>query len=230
MVSIMHLLIFLLAPVAVLACEGDCIIDITNQYLIQYSPVVINTFQTMANLIDAKIIPPSSRRQDSISYFTPALHAYNKTAYAGLEHAIFPSYFHGKCQDANGINPPGCPNPDCPKVCGTPGSMVHFYPKLCSIVFEQTRSLLTNLTSPGSKTYKQMEAMVLADASKGKRRALSKVSRFAKLQARGTTNAKTTFASIMKSFPQTMEDTCGGPSLSQCSWEQPMKTFILQYP
>ncbi|OJA19198.1 hypothetical protein AZE42_10786 [Rhizopogon vesiculosus] len=32
-----------------------------------------------------------------------------------LETAIFPRYFHGKCQDANGVDAPGCPNPDCPK-------------------------------------------------------------------------------------------------------------------
>ncbi|KAF9225909.1 hypothetical protein BS17DRAFT_750365 [Gyrodon lividus] len=231
MVSTTHLLTFLVAPVAVLACEGECIIGITNMFLDLYSSTIYNIFQNMASLSDPlSLCLPSTHSESAQPYFTPVLNTYNKTAYPGLEHAIFPSYFHGKCQDANGVNPPGCPNPDCSKVCGTPGSMVHFYTKLQTIVFDQTRGLLTNLTSPGSKTYKQVQAKVLADASKGQQRALSKVSRFAKLQARGTTKAQKDLQNIMKKFPAMMMNACGGPSLSQCSWEAFMKQFILQYP
>ena len=61
-----------------------------------------------------------------------------------METAIFPSYFHGKCQ-VNGVNPPGCPNPDCPVVCGTPGSLVHFFPTLRGIAYNQTRKRLDDL-------------------------------------------------------------------------------------
>ncbi|KIK98591.1 hypothetical protein PAXRUDRAFT_664190 [Paxillus rubicundulus Ve08.2h10] len=250
MVLTIHLLAFLIAPVAVLACEGECIIGITNEFLNLYSSPISNALQNMASLsnlspylpnihngdvhqadqIDAKIVPPSGRRQDAISYFTPVLTAYNKTAYTELRDAIFPGYFHGKCQNANGVDPPGCPNPDCAKVCGTPGSLVHFYDTLEMIVFNQTRGLLTDLTSPGSKTYKQVQAMVLADASKGERRALSKVPRSAKLPTRGTTKARKNLQDIMKNFPAMMMNVCGGDDLSQCSWETDMKRFILQYP
>ncbi|KAF8842957.1 hypothetical protein BDN67DRAFT_965130 [Paxillus ammoniavirescens] len=230
MVLKLHLIAFLIAPVAVLACEGECIIGITNEFLNLYSSPITNALQNMADQINAKIVPPSGRRQDAISYFTPVLTAYNKTAYPELRDAIFPRYFHGKCQDANGVDPPGCPNPDCPKVCGTPGSLVHFYGILETIVFNQTCGLLTNLTSPGSKSYKQVQAMVLADASKGQRRALSKVSRFARVRSRGTTKAQKDLRDIMKGFPAMMMNACGDHGLSQCSWETDMKRFILKYP
>ena len=45
----------------------------------------------------------------------PVTDAYKSDAYNGMETAIFPSYFHGKCQQ-DGVDPPGCPNPDCPVV------------------------------------------------------------------------------------------------------------------
>ena len=91
--------------------------------------------------------------------------AYHKQAYKGMENAIFPSYFHGKCLDETGVTPPGCPNPDCPIVCGTPGSLVHFFPKLRYIAFNQTYHLLQKLSTPGSETYQQVEDMVLQAAS-----------------------------------------------------------------
>lgn len=156
--------------------------------------------------------------------------AYNKVSYNGLERAIFPSYFHGKCLYANGSVPNGCPNPDCPVVCGTPGSMVHFFPKLTQIVFHQVSGQVTNLTSPGTKVYQQVKKMVLADAQKTRGRALSRIPRSAKLQARGTTATEKQFRAIMKDFPTLMLAACGGSDLSQCCWETYMKTFILKYP
>ncbi|KAH7886874.1 hypothetical protein F5I97DRAFT_1067994 [Phlebopus sp. FC_14] len=225
-----RLLTLILAPVAILACEGDCIVGITNKFLALYYPIIFETLQITANQIVANTIPPSARREKPITYFTFVLTTYNQTAYPALEHAIFPGYFHGKCQDANGMNPPGCPNPDCPKVCGTPGSLVHFYTTLQNIVFSQTRGLLTNLTSPGSPTYKHIEKMVLADARQGQRR----ISRFSKVgrnqvDARGSTNAKKSFEDSIGKLPSTMTNLCG-VNLSRCSWEREMKHFILQYP
>ena len=167
-------------------------------------------------------MPPENRRQNAISYFTPVFHAYDKVSYDGLEHAIFPSYFHGKCLDANGTVPKGCPNPDCPVVCGTPGSMVHFFPKLTQIVFDETSKQVTNITSPGTKTYQRVKKMVLADAQKTRRRS-------AKLRARATTGEKR-FRAIMKEFPTMILAACGGSELSQCRWETYMKKFILRYP
>ncbi|RPD61479.1 hypothetical protein L227DRAFT_574555 [Lentinus tigrinus ALCF2SS1-6] len=103
--------------------------------------------------------------------------AYEKQSYSGMEDAIFPSFFHGKCLDDDGNTPPGCPNPDCPVVCGTPGSMVHFYSKLRYIAFNQTYHLLEALAAPGSDTYQKVEDMVMAAAKQSpqKRRIYSRV-------------------------------------------------------
>lgn len=81
-----------------------------------------------------------------------------------METAIFPHYFHGKCA-RNGVDPPGCPNPDCPVVCGTPGSMVHFFPTLRFIAYNETRTRLEAAVAPGSDAYQQIEQNVLSAAN-----------------------------------------------------------------
>lgn len=48
MVSTMLLAALLVTPLAVLACEGECIVKITQKYLSQYSPIAINVLQEMA--------------------------------------------------------------------------------------------------------------------------------------------------------------------------------------
>ncbi|KAG9313490.1 hypothetical protein JVU11DRAFT_5815 [Chiua virens] len=227
MVSTVQLITFLAIPLVVLGCEGECIVGITKEYISLYSSVYLGVFQGMANQIDAQIIPPDNRRQDAISYFTPIIAAYNKASYDGLEHAIFPSYFHGKCLWPNGTVPNGCPNPDCPVVCGTPGSMVHFFPKLTQIAFDQVSGKLTNLTSPKSKAYQQLKKMVLSDAQKMEPRSTS---RSATLKARRTATTEKKLRAIMKTFPTMMMSACGGSNLAQCCWEEYMKKFILQYP
>ncbi|OAX38263.1 hypothetical protein K503DRAFT_850088 [Rhizopogon vinicolor AM-OR11-026] len=230
------ILSFLQAPAAVTACEGECIIGITSAFLGHYTSAVFTTLQTMANQINTQLIPVPARQQNPTQYFDPVLEAYNLIAYVDLETAIFPRYFHGKCQDANGVDPPGCPNPDCPRVCGTPGSLVHFYPTLTSIVFNQTTGLLANLTTPGSKTYNQVLQAVMSDANEGQRKRLENLSRIMPLRSRGTIEARGIsdtqhgLKNIMQKLPSIMLHACGGSGLSLCSWEQPMKEFILQYP
>jgi len=230
MVSTMLLATLLVTPLAVLACEGECIVKITQEYLTQYSPITINVLQDMADKIDAQIVPPANRRENSISYFTPVFNTYHRVAYDGLEHAIFPSYFHGKCLYPNGTVPNGCPNPDCPVVCGTPGSMVHFFPVLTRLVFDHICGQLTNITSPKSKTFREVQKMVLADVQKTPQKAPSRVSNSARGQASARTAAKKRFRAIMKEFPTMFLDQCGGWNLSQCTWEAYMKPFILQFP
>ncbi|KAG1729247.1 hypothetical protein EDB19DRAFT_1743915 [Suillus lakei] len=233
---ILPMLSLLLAPVAVTACEGDCIVDITNEYLNRYENILITALQNLATQISEQLVPAASRRENPIVYFAPVLKAYNLTAYDSLEKAIFPSYFHGKCQDANGVNPPGCPNPDCPKVCGTPGSMVHFYPILVKIVFDCTTNVLGNLTEPGSKSYGQIQQTVMADVEKGQMKRMENLSRIMPLRSRAAIQARSTHSiqqglkKIMEELQPTMLKTCGGSNLSFCTWEQPMKEFILQYP
>ena len=112
------------------------------------------------------LIPSHPPVSTSRTYLEPILTAYHKAAYQGLETAIFPHYFHGKCLDASGKEPDGCPNPDCPIVCGTPGSLVHFFPKLRYIAFNQTYHQLQELSTPGNSAYEQVEQAVLAAAKK----------------------------------------------------------------
>ncbi|KAJ7869140.1 hypothetical protein B0H14DRAFT_2727897 [Mycena olivaceomarginata] len=69
---------------------------------------------------------------------------YNKISNETLYRALFPGWFHGKCLDAKGNEPKGCPNYDCSIRCGTPGSMIHFYYDFYRISFATT-----NTTSPG---------------------------------------------------------------------------------
>ncbi|KAG1846079.1 hypothetical protein DFJ58DRAFT_843600 [Suillus subalutaceus] len=131
--------------------------------------------------------------------------------------------------DANGVNPPGGPNPDCPKVCGTPGSMVHFYPTLIKIVFDETTNLLANLTAPGTKPYNQITTNGLwRTSTRGRRKRMENLSRI--MPARSTHSIQQGLKKIMKELRGRPVETCGGSNLSFCSWEQPMKEFILQYP
>lgn len=65
-------------------------------------------------------------QSSELQYLQPIYDCIDASAFNETLTAVFPGKFHGKCQ-INGVNPPGCPNPDCPVVCGTPGSMVHFY-------------------------------------------------------------------------------------------------------
>ncbi|KZT07090.1 uncharacterized protein LAESUDRAFT_699481 [Laetiporus sulphureus 93-53] len=159
--------LLLSVPATVSACEGECIVGITNAFLGNYTPVVEAVMNDLNQQICANSsIPPNN-------YLSPIYDAYKMQAYHGMENAIFPSYFHGKCQQ-DGVNPPGCPNPDCPVVCGTPGSMVHFYSQLRYIAFNQTRHLLETLVAPGSNTYQQVEH-ALMKADQGHSRRMSRV-------------------------------------------------------
>lgn len=86
-----------------------------------------------------------------------------------MQNTIFTTFFHGKCQDpVTNIDPEGCPNPDCPVVCGTPGSMVHFYPVLRYRAFNSTVNLWNDIINPDSTSYKLVERAVLGAAASSK--------------------------------------------------------------
>lgn len=192
-----------------------------------------------------------------MSFFQPILTTYYDTSYDDMRTAIFPSYFHGKCQ-RNGVEPQGCPNPNCPVVCGTPGSLVHFFPTLRFIAFKSTRDTLQRLCSPSSDEYKKTEHTVARAAtttrkSGSKQRRLSTFSDGAALGvgelAHGVSPGKNfqymrkreedvgkAFKEIMRQVPDLLEQVCGGKptedasALPDCSWEEAMKAFILTYP
>ena len=174
-----------------------------------------------------------------MNYLSPITKAYQSDAYNGMETAIFPSYFHGKCQQ-DGIDPPGCPNPDCPVVCGTPGSLVHFYGKLRYIAFNQTRHLLDALTTPGSDAYNQVEQNIF-DAAKSRRmiRIYERTSPYGTVPlflTKREDDMKSQLKKIMDSIGPMLLSTCGGlddgetNGLPDCSWEQAMKEYILTFP
>ena len=193
-----------------------------------------------------------------MSFFHPILTTYYDTSYDDMRTAIFPSYFHGKCQQ-DGVEPQGCPNPDCPVVCGTPGSLVHFFPTLRFIAFKSTRDTLQRLCSPSSEEYKKTERAIIRAAtttrkSGSKQRRVSIFSDAAAQEAgrelaqgvppgknirylrKREEDVEKEFKEIMGQVPVLLEEMCGGKptedtsALPDCSWEEAMKAFILTYP
>jgi len=233
-------------PFHAFACEGECIVGVTKVFLNSYSTPVYNIFNTIANQIEQSIIPSHSRTESSLDYISPILSGYEQQCYAGMETAIFPSYFHGKCQDQNGALPQGCPNPDCPVVCGTPGSLVHFYSKLRRIAFSQTQQLLTNLSKPDSDTYKAVESTVLKYINKPIPRMIRRrrdlpfaLDQESSPLAKRAEDAKGKLRTIMDRVPSTLEVLCGGISsndggsddeLVNCSWKTNITGYILKFP
>lgn len=189
--------------------------------------------------------PPPFR---TINYLRPILDAYDNGAYDGMENAIFPSYFHGKCL-RNGVTPPGCPNPDCDVVCGTPGSLVHFYSTLRYIAFNQTLHGLQALATPGTDAYNQVERAVLnsvhqaQDQNPGPNEGFilrrdGRLSRYEVSYARRSDDddVRSQLRSVMANLPSVLERVCGGTGggetkgLPDCSWTVAMKEYILTFP
>ncbi|KAH9941812.1 uncharacterized protein BXZ73DRAFT_88218 [Epithele typhae] len=240
------LLALLAVPVTVLACEGDCIVGVTNAWLRNYTHPIRIVFSDIANQI-SDLIPNHPLPTTTFTYLSPILDAYNNQAYHGMETAIFPHYFHGKCLDASGREPNGCPNPNCPIVCGTPGSMVHFFPKLRYIAFNETYHLLQALSTPGTETYDAVERAVLDAADKDPKRAARRGLPPPASWARSLASAnpapgsrrpdiKAGLRNIMQQVHALLEETCGGSGveatngLPRCSWEKEMKEYILTFP
>jgi len=175
-----------------------------------------------------------------------------------MKTAIFPSYFHGKCQ-RNGVDPAGCPNPDCPVVCGTPGSLVHFFPKLRFIAFNHTRNTMQRLCSPGNEAYDRSEHAVVQAAARPRgygyarrrvpwfeyavtgaggelARSAAQGRNLSYARKRNDESVKKGFEKIMKQTTDLFEEACGGrasedgKALPKCSWEGSMKSYILTFP
>ena len=132
-------------------------------------------FDIQGNQIASELLPPNSRPSDPSTLLQPILSAYSNVSYNNLETAIFPSFFHGKCQrfSKDGQDPPGCPDPDCPVVCGTPGSMVHFYSTLRFIAFNSTSTTMETLMKPGSDAFSKVETLVKAAGGHASKRDLN---------------------------------------------------------
>ncbi|KAJ4490217.1 hypothetical protein J3R30DRAFT_47702 [Lentinula aciculospora] len=244
-----------LFPLSASACEGPCITNTTDKYIEKFTTPV-KTLLGYTNIkIASRFYIPSTA--DCASHLQDA---YHKVAYASLENAIFPSYFHGKCEQhtANGtlVNPPGCPNPDCPVVCGTPGSMVHFFPVLRNITVTTHEEIFALLTKQDSASFQDVKTCVLnampakkcpnKDASHTTRsfsrlfaarfpRSLARGS-FTGLSRRETCFDDATFEKdlhdvLQAGMVQMWPDVCDAHNeYAKCNWEKEMKAFILQFP
>jgi len=252
----MFALLFWLSILAIpaRACEGECIVAITQAFVGNYSVSVQGVFAEAAANV-ARVILPTHSTATASKLIEPLLDAYERGAYDVMEKGIFPSYFHGKCQ-VNGVDPAGCPNPDCPVVCGTPGSMVHFYSVLQEIAFNVTSTGLIDVCASSSKTYQTLENAVLHElrTESPRRRSLrsahaarhlaphifarpfvsSETMQTGGLQKRREVTeaqAKAHLRSVCRGMVVSLEKGCGGKAkLPNCSWEQGMKAFILSFP
>ena len=171
-----------------------------------------------------------------------------------MENAIFKSYFHGKCEDpTTGKDPAGCPNPDCPVVCGTPGSIVHFYSKFRSLAFDATVHLFDEITEPSSAAYQKFEKGVISATSSGfssgNRQRVVRFMREADWSAKPwvgfdknknikyrAEDIRERLQMILRQFPSKLKAICGGNGagdsneLRSCSWEAEFKQYILSFP
>ncbi|KAF9482315.1 hypothetical protein BDN70DRAFT_853562 [Pholiota conissans] len=235
---------FLVQTGIVFACEGECIVSITKAFVGNYSGPVNTAMTQMANTLAARVGPYNLNNVPAISFLAPFIDEYNRRAYDYMENAIFPSYFHGKCQNpATGIDPPGCPNPDCPVVCGTPGSMIHFYPKLRYISFDATAGLVDDIAKRGSPAYKQVLKLLTSAAASSNpaRRTLFRFKRFEEAEdhehlQRREVDADQWLHPASKEFRPALAAACGGNpnakanGLPNCSWEDSFKSYILSFP
>lgn len=183
---------------------------------------------------------------------------YNRRAYDYIETAIFKDYFHGKCEDPDtGIDPPGCPKSDCDVVCGTPGSMVHFYSKLRYLAFDANIDLFSDIVAPGSDTYKKIEKAVLAavEASHSVSNKKRKLFRFMRpdedtvalgsdrlsnwsdhTKEKRDEQTKSELRSLLNQFRLLLTVACGGgqdgktKGIPFCTWEDTFKPYILSFP
>ncbi|KAG6830057.1 hypothetical protein H0H87_009407 [Tephrocybe sp. NHM501043] len=265
-ISVIFLVIFFALPTVVTACEGECIVEITKAFLTNYTYPVNSVLQGLVRILLAPLSSNSTNKRDRLLQnneviadihpdrkyssppflMEPVLSTYQNEAYTRLKTAIFPSYFHGKCQrpdsanpDGPWVNPDGCPNPDCPVVCGTPGSLVHFYPKLRYIAYNNTRHHLQALATPGTKAYQETESNYLREAAGGsayeRRKNSMGGTRMPRIR-RQEQAVKRKLREVMRRVSSEMEKACGGTGtgklngLQRCSWETRMKEFILTFP
>ncbi|KAF9528380.1 hypothetical protein CPB83DRAFT_791721 [Crepidotus variabilis] len=237
------LALLLVSSSIVTACEGECIVGITNAFVGNYSDPVARAMQDIATELDTTVLDPARNdKKAAIMYLQPLWDQYREDAHDKMQTAVFKNYFHGKCQDPKtNIDPPGCPNPDCPVVCGTPGSMVHFYSTLRYIAFNCTARLLESYITSNSPAYQKVESTILADSKQERRRGF----RFRRdicqridgcepedLERR---SEKSQIRALFMRFFALLAKKCGGQDgklngLPYCSWEVDMKHYILSFP
>ncbi|KAF7360488.1 hypothetical protein MVEN_00779500 [Mycena venus] len=236
--SLLSVFVSLAVPLRILACEGDCITNTTTAICDRYKhPVgeeIIHTFKLVPLSGSAPVSPPS--------LMIPITNCYSNNSWSAMRQNIFPGYFHGKCLDRNGNEPAGCPNPNCPIVCGTPGSMVHFYSIFVSIAHNTTCSSLMSCADPNSESYRALEKRVTTHMSESRlqtgpgpqilRYRRPSVFEDEKPAASPITkkDIEPALTRILAKFPEVLVKCCGGSDLPSCTWARQMHALILSYP
>ncbi|KAJ6495304.1 hypothetical protein C8R45DRAFT_166761 [Mycena sanguinolenta] len=232
--------VFLAVPLLVVACEGDCITNTTKAMVHHYNSPVELSLTNIGQEIRDKLLPGST--VTPLSLMKPIMTQYRNICFENLRFAVFPSHFHGKCLDDEGHEPEGCPDPDCPMVCGTPGSMVHFYDDFARISFAATNASLMSSAAPDSDSYLALEKRVTTlsrprlGTAPGPRilryRRLFDILGNDELSASpvAQNNVALSLRSIVAKLPDELEKSCGGPDIPRCLWEKPMKEYILSFP
>ncbi|KAJ7064927.1 hypothetical protein C8F01DRAFT_781041 [Mycena amicta] len=238
-------LLLLARPLRVAACEGNCI-DQTTAAFQKHEDVPVHSVmnQIVRILEDSPNVLNDSQGTDIISAFDlntgvtpqslmkPAMAAYQNVAFTNLRQDIFPGLFHGKCQNkTTNIDPPGCPKPDCAVICGTPGSMVHFYDLLCAAVHNSTLKSISESFDQHSDSFQAILVAVLGlvnNQGAAERRDL-RFRRFAAV-APSKSEVISVLRSKMNQSGEMLERACGGPGRPSCRWEKDMKPFILSFP
>ncbi|KDQ07179.1 hypothetical protein BOTBODRAFT_180930 [Botryobasidium botryosum FD-172 SS1] len=216
-----------LFPHAATACEGPCITGITAAFVGNYSEPVQKVYADIALSITRALLPPTPSAIGLAGrMIEPFLEAYERDAYSRAEQAIFPGFFHGKCQ-RDGVDPPGCPIPDCAVICGTPGSLVHFYSTLTWIAFNTTADGITDTFRPAhSKPRAQLLQAVLSA-----RRTHARDYHGAFMSDK---HVEGVLDDILKKDVgrDGLAKECqkGGDALGACSWKGPMVEFISTFP
>ncbi|KAF9051623.1 hypothetical protein BJ165DRAFT_1450075 [Panaeolus papilionaceus] len=229
-----------------IACEGDCITGITNAIIGNYSTPVHIALTEIANNITSTLIGGDRVSAQPITYLNPIIDAFNDRIHDDMVQGVFRGYFHGKCQDPDtNTNPPGCPNPDCPVVCGTPGSIIHFFSKFRYLAYRTTVNSYNDLIQIDSPSYRSVEDGVLR-AHFGQRydRRQSSYRRTYHSRSRSTDQwtseqraaVRKPLQEMLNQFRWILLIICGGSSsgktngLPQCSWEEDFKEYILTFP
>lgn len=184
-----------------------------------------------------RLVSQDSKTLSPDSLLAPIMKTYGNTSYSVLETRIFPGFFHGKCQNASNVDPPGCPKPDCPVVCGTPGSMVHFYSKFCELAHDAIAQSLASAVSPHSASYRALEDSVAAQMPQprfgGPGPQMLRYRRptvFAGDERSVSPSFVPDLRSILEQIPMVLTDCCGGSELPLCTWKKKMEALILSYP
>ncbi|KAJ7104506.1 hypothetical protein B0H15DRAFT_810347 [Mycena belliarum] len=240
-ISFISILALLAAPLWVTACEDECPVGISHALVANYQRPVRCVVETIGREIINKfgLVAQGSTELSPDFLLAPIMNVYRNNCFHNINMTIFPGFFHGKCQ-VNGVDPAGCPNPDCPVVCGTPGSIVHYFDTFSELAYNATKDTLMAPISSDSPSYRALEKNVRGhlphETGPGpqilrfRRSWLLPGNKASVSPIPDHENFVSILRGILEQIPMVLGDCCGGPDLRLCRWETKMKALILSYP